>query len=83
MEAGGREITENLRSVWAESETFVSYEETRRALLVECLPSLCEALGSTPNTAEIGAWWHTPVTPALRRQKQADCWEYEATLLYT
>jgi hypothetical protein len=26
--------------------------------------------------------WHTPLTPALRRQRQADLYEFEASLVY-
>ena len=29
-----------------------------------------------------GVWWCTPLTPALRRQRQADLYEFEASLVY-
>lgn len=28
---------------------------------------------------ESQAWWHTPITPAFRRHKQADLWELQAS----
>lgn len=30
-----------------------------------------------------GWWWHTPITPALVRQKQVDPCAFEASLVYT
>jgi hypothetical protein len=27
-------------------------------------------------------WWSTPLDPALRRQRQADLYEFKASLLY-
>lgn len=27
-------------------------------------------------------WWYTPLVPALGRQKQADIYEFEASLVY-
>ena len=27
-------------------------------------------------------WWHMPLVPALRRQRQVDFWEFEASLFY-
>ena len=27
-------------------------------------------------------WWLTPLVPALRRQRQVDLWEFEASLVY-
>lgn len=33
------------------------------------------------NTFKSHAWWHTPVTPGLRRQKQEDYCNFEAILL--
>ena len=29
-----------------------------------------------------GWWWHTPLIPALRRKRQADLCEFEASLVY-
>ena len=29
------------------------------------------------------AWWHRPLTPALRRQRQVDLCEFQASLGYT
>jgi hypothetical protein len=28
-------------------------------------------------------WWHVPLIPALRRQRQEDLCEFEASLVYT
>ena len=30
----------------------------------------------------VGWWWHTPLTPAFRRQKQEDLSEFEVSLVY-
>ena len=27
-------------------------------------------------------WWHTPLAPALKRQRQEDFWEFQASLVY-
>jgi hypothetical protein len=27
-------------------------------------------------------WWHMPLIPELRRQRQADCYEFEASIFY-
>jgi hypothetical protein len=29
---------------------------------------------------EAGQWWHTPLRPALKRQRQVDLCEFEASL---
>lgn len=31
-------------------------------------------------TIEDKVWWHRPLVPALRRQKQMDCFEFEGSL---
>ena len=44
-----------------------------------------QGLGLMHSTEKIftaGQWWRTPLTPALRRQRQADLSEFEASLVY-
>ena len=32
--------------------------------------------------AQIGQWWHTPLIPALGRQRQLDLCEFKASLVF-
>ena len=34
------------------------------------------------NLNRVGWWWHTPLIPALGKQRQVDLCEFEASLVY-
>lgn len=69
-------------TVWVEFQTQplsafcqMTFEYTTKGTvdlthLVECLPSMREALGSLSSTNQ--AWWHTPVALASGRQEEGD-----------
>jgi hypothetical protein len=38
---------------------------------------------TSKQTAFVGQWWYTLLIPAFKRQRQPDCYEFEATLGYT
>lgn len=44
---------------------------------------MVEILMSKATLRELGQWWRTPLVLALRRQRQKDHLEFEASLVFT